>query len=174
MRKSTRIFWLASGAFLTLAACILIPALRAEDAANKPEFVIEEYVFSWTVTEVDDIKFSIMKTNETIEARLYDDNNHNLWMTATDGDAIAEVLGRTDEFYTKFKGKNEESEEVKIKGFIIEFWTSDKGAFYVSIDPDKELTTEGITLTRKEATTLAPVMAKSSRMCAFVDQKINP
>jgi hypothetical protein len=153
------------------------PDKPAEDAPPKeeekpPEFVIDDYDFTWHVATVGDVIFDVKKDEDKTQARITKDFGSSLYMSAVDAEAIAAILSKTDEYYAKFKGKESQSEEVKAGGFIITFMTTDDATFYVHIRQDERMSS--IMLERKEANGLAPVMAKSTRMCAFVDERIKP
>ena len=180
-----RIFCVALALGILCAAFGVVPGLltgrnavhAADPEAQKPEFVIDDYQFIWKVASAGDAYLEVFKTQDktvicigTKGGILHDE----IQIPAQDAEAIATVLSKTDEYYNRLKGQKGKHEDTKAGGYLISFSTSEKGDFYVAIRPDEEFSMTTLVFDRKEALGISSTMAQSTKLCAFVDEKIKP
>jgi len=95
-------------------------------------------------------------------------------MLPDQAEALAIILNKTDEYSKTLKCTSEQKETEKTEKHIVTFRTSDEGDFYVTICENERFTMTSLVYNRKEAKGVAPMMAKSKKLCAFVDEKIKP
>ena len=92
-------------------------------------------------------------------------------MTLEDAEAVGAALARTDEYFNKLKGSKGQIEKIRAGRIHVDFITTDKGDFRVSVTPDKWMRVFA-TLKQTEANALAGPMKKAIRAGDLVDRKI--
>jgi hypothetical protein len=157
------------------AASLLIVCVAATATADE-DLVIDRFQFTWTVAEVGTTQFLIEKDNKSTKAVLRHEGGKlpgpkAISLTLEDAQAVGAALARTDEFVEKMKGTKDQIETIRAGKIHVEFATTDKGDFRVSVTPEKWVHVFA-TLKPGEAKTLAGPMKKAVQAGALVDRKI--
>ena len=141
------------------------------------EFVIDKYQFDWTVQEFGQVKFEIIKTDESSYVRLYKDMglSSSIRLSGEEAVAIAAALAQTRDQFDRQKGAEQDvSETVDAGVYDVTFRTSTKYGFSVSIRNRSGFGMDTFMLDRSEAVRLQPQLEKAPKMLEFIEEKINP
>lgn len=143
-------------------------------AAPRDEFTISDWEFEWKIIKGDDAALSIVKTQEvtrvTLRARM-----DSLWLAPKEAEEVGAALARTDEYWAKLKGSEQDvSEDVKAGKHSVTFRMSTKYGFSVTVAEEGRFMAGRVGLSRDQAKTFAPHLQTAVKMAAFVDRKVNP
>jgi len=155
---------------------LLSAPVDAEPAVDVEEFVIDDFIFSWTVAEVGDAKITISKGEGSKAAIFLTDGSTFSDLHIVNPKAIGRAMQRLDAYCRIRRGNKElkrEKENVKVGEFIVTFAHSPQTGCWINIKGTGILDLNGATFNRRIAKHLAPYMLKADAMAAYVDKKID-
>lgn len=162
---------------VAIAASIILSEATAQQV--KQPVRIRNWEFAWTVVEIGDASFKIVKTDDTLYAQLTGGIMSSLRLTPQQAANVAPLLWNTEKQLRVLKRvaeqKNEKaSKRVDIEGGIQVVYTYNPkqgGRVYVA-DKRSFILRVGFTVT--EAETLAEKMEQAVALAEAVDVKIRP
>ncbi len=145
--------------------------------ANAQEYTIGDYVFTWRVAKVGDVRINIKKTSEGVWVNLISPGGKlaRLSIPPSQTKAIGEVLSKTEEYYNSQK-KSEEmkaKDEVSVGDYKVTFSSSKRGAFQVSLAAAKVFGS-AVLMGKDQALKVGKYLMDADKMVALVNERIRP
>jgi hypothetical protein len=145
-------------------------------SANAKEYVIDDYELTWHVATVGKIALSLVKEEDSLKATLTrNDDFSSSYLTFAPKDLarLSPVLKRTDEFYSKQKGKGKVKEEVRVGDNIVVFSSSQDSGFSVIVLKNRGIVVDSISMDRKEAIGLTAELDDIVAKSAYLTSKVS-
>lgn len=124
------------------------------------EYIIDDYSFTWTASEVGNISLLIEKTQDKLQVIIRKKSGlsfDSLYLSPEEAKEIGVALATIDEYYKKQKDSNSDiSEVVKAGNYAVTYHTSTKHGFYARISQAGRITISNqLMLDRKEGALLS-------------------
>ena len=153
--------------YLLLLLAFSLPAYADDDVE------IEDWRFVWTVKQVEDAEFSIVKDDDSLYCVVSSDTS-SVHCSPNEAEAIAAALNAADDELDKLKkAGGDQSKTVEVAGDykITYSYAPDRGG-YVSIREDGIFSRT--LLEPKEARGLGKAMANAKKLAKIVEDRIKP
>lgn len=156
-----------------LRVLVIFVLVAFSNLSSADEYTFDNYEFEWKVLSVNDLDYSVMKTQERNFVQIK--KRYSLMrLTAKEAVEISKVLSLTPEYFKKqSEASGETSNEVDAGDYKILFLTSPKYGFSIRIGDATSTRMTSVILSKEEAMKLQPELAKAESMVNFVKERIN-
>jgi len=142
-------------------------------SAQKREFAIERYTFSWHFTQISDIQLDVVKDQTKVWLVLRQEGFQELSFEAEEALAIGRALLQANKHFAKKRGSQKyKSENVEAGGHTVSFRTGTYRGPRVAIIKRLFIGSKSISMDEESAEHIGQALLEARDMIAFFEKKV--